>query len=1218
MHHSKHITPTNAPSVLPADIQALNPINDLVWKQAISESLPPSTSDSAFVEQLEQAFLDFNDYSLTADSYYDAGYVYAFNTETAVASDAASQTALAAEINAVAAPSASAVPWKAIGSALLVSGVGAAAGGGGGGGGGSSSGTEESESIVESHHATSVDNTTPAAPVSAITETKSTSTSTADTSHQAETAAISVPNESKAATTTAPTTVTTAVASNTAPVAPNTPAKVTATNLPAKETAVATVSNKSETVTATVPVTVSTTVVSNTAPATPNTPANVTATNLPAKETTVAAVPNKSETVTATVPATVSTTVVSNTAPTALPNTPAKVTTTNLPAKETVVTTVSNKNETVTATVPATVSTTVVSNTTPAALPNTPAKVTATDLPPAKETTTTTVSNESGASAPTVTPTTTTVAAPAIVSTPAKVTTVDLPATETTTTTVSNKSEVTTVATPAATTAVVADAAPTPNVSALNANAGTAALNAETQFIASNIPTSANYVVVTDMSSAAAAVAADSKLTHVLVSDGAHFALFSKGNTAGHVTASWSGSTWGAKFTDYVPVSAFINNGTDKNITTALQSALNLAAKLKLGVEMPHDGQYTLTDSIKIHGEVPFLHGNGSTVSVNSTGSLSYAFRLGGIVDTYKLEFSDLTIDMNGIKDKFAIWGKDVSGANLHHLKIIDASYTAISLKPTDVGLKNITIADNIIDMNWNASAPNGHFYGIGITNPMESSSYTGQYGLWQQYLETGAIPKSLYDISSIKISGNQINGGYYGIYFSGVSNSEISDNLMTNNVRNISLQNNSSGNTISGNYLTDQMSSAVHIAYNSNNNIVKNNTVTTYTSNMQALIQAYQDSDNNQFIGNKLEVLGSVQPGWALYSGTDSDGTKIANNIISGTYRKTAIGVEAIWDNTSANAQGLQEAAMMSSAIPGASVGKSGVVTYNGGMGSVSNISVTGNIIDPNFKRASVIYAGADVSNGYDGNQKIVGNINNLNISNNVIFGTNGTDFTDAVRLHENGASITGLTNKNNSVLNGSNADNFAGTNAKTVFFVDSVNDKLTDTSSTDNDMVYSSVSYTLPERVENLMLIGPNALNGTGNSGNNVITGNGYANVLNGGAGDDVLAGRLGHDTLTGGAGKDVFLFDSVLRKDSVDTITDFKVGEDKIGLASVIFGNLEGNDWFAASPAEITKDTKVYQNGSQLFYDADGSGSYFSAVEFAKLNTEDKLSITSFEIL
>ncbi len=754
------------------------------------------------------------------------------------------------------------------------------------------------------------------------------------------------------------------------------------------------------------------------------------------------------------------------------------------------------------------------------------------------------------------------------------------------------------------------------DVSALTNTGTTTFLNTQAQFIASNIPSGSSYVVVSSMTEAASAVSSNSALKYVVISDGDHFALFQKGNSSGDVTTTWGGSTWGATFKDYVPLSAFMGTSS-KDITTSLQKALDVAAKLGLGVEMPNDGQYTLAGSIKIHGEVPFLHGNGSTVSVNSTGSLPYAFRLGGMVDTYKLEFSDLNIDMNGLSNKFAIWGKDVSGANLHHLNIIDASYTAISLKPTAVGLKNITIADSIIDLNW-SSTSGSHYYGIGITNPMESSSYTGQYALWQQYLETGTVPKSLYDISGIKISGNQINGGYYGIYFSGVSNSEISDNLLTNNVRNIALQNNSNGNTVSGNYLTDQTSSAVHIAYNSNSNTIKNNTVATYTSNMQALIQAYQDSDNNAFIGNNLEVLGSVKPGWALYSGTDSSGTQIANNIASGTYRKTVIGAEAIWDNTSVNANGLQEAALMSTAVPGSSAGKSGVITYNGGMGSIDNISVTGNIVDPNFKLASVIYAGADVSTGYDGNQKIVGNVNGLNVANNVVFGTNGSDFKDVLRLHENGANITGVTNKNNSVLNGSNADNFSGTAAKTTFYVDSVNDKLTDASSTDNDMVYSSVSYTLPERVENLTLIGPNALNGTGNSGNNVIAGNGYANVLKGGDGDDTLIGALGHDTLTGGAGKDVFLFNSVLRSDSVDTITDFSIGTDKIGLSSVIFGDLEGNNWFASSSTAVNKDTKVYQSGASLYYDADGSGAYFSAVEFAKLNTSDKLSITSFEIL
>lgn len=764
--------------------------------------------------------------------------------------------------------------------------------------------------------------------------------------------------------------------------------------------------------------------------------------------------------------------------------------------------------------------------------------------------------------------------------------------------------------TPATTTQSNAD------VSALTNTSTTSSLSAEAQFIASNIPSGSSYKVVSSMSAAASAVASNSALKYVVISDGDHFALFQKGNTGGDVTATWGGSTWGADFTEYVPLSAFIATSST-NITTPLKNALAVAAKLGLGVEMPNDGQYTLTDSIKIDGTVPFLHGNGSSLSVQSTGSLAYALRLGGDTNTSNFELSDLTIDMNGLSNKFAIWGKDVSGANIHDISIVDASYTAILFRPTSVGLKNITIADSIIDLNWNVNASNNHYYGIEINNAMQKSSYTGSYALWQQYLETGTVPDTKFDVSGIKISGNQISGGYYGISFSGVSNSEISDNLITNNMRNISMQNNSSGNTVSGNYLTGQTSSAVHIAYNSDNNTVKNNTIAGDTAKMQALLQAYQDSDNNSFTGNTIEILGT-NPAWGMYSGSDSSGTTFSQNIVSGNIRKTVIGVEAIWDYNSASAQGVQEAAYMSSVLPGSYAGQSGTITYNGGVGGVTGVTVSGNIIDPGYKTASVIYAGADVSTGYDGNQKIIGNISNLNVSNNVVFGTSGTDFKDVLRLHANGTSITGLTNKNNSVLNGTHVDNFSGTASKTIFYVDSEKDTLTDASSTDSDQVYSSVSYTLPEKVENLMLIGSGALNGTGNSGNNVLTGNGYINTLNGGAGHDTLIGGLGNDKLTGGAGQDVFLFNSALRSDNVDTITDFTVGTDKIGLSSVIFGNLEGNNWFASSSSAVTKDTKVYQNGTQLYYDADGSGTYFSPVEFAKLNTSDKLSITSFEIL
>ncbi len=59
------------------------------------------------------------------------------------------------------------------------------------------------------------------------------------------------------------------------------------------------------------------------------------------------------------------------------------------------------------------------------------------------------------------------------------------------------------------------------------------------------------------------------------------------------------------------------------------------------------------------------------------------------------------------------------------------------------------------------------------------------------------------------------------------------------------------------------------------------------------------------------------------------------------------------------------------------------------------------------------------------------------------------------------------------------------------------------------------ASLSYTLGGALENLVLTGHGAIDGTGNGLDNLITGNDNDNRLAGGGGADTLAGGRGDDT-------------------------------------------------------------------------------------------------------
>ena len=102
------------------------------------------------------------------------------------------------------------------------------------------------------------------------------------------------------------------------------------------------------------------------------------------------------------------------------------------------------------------------------------------------------------------------------------------------------------------------------------------------------------------------------------------------------------------------------------------------------------------------------------------------------------------------------------------------------------------------------------------------------------------------------------------------------------------------------------------------------------------------------------------------------------------------------------------------------------------------------------------------------------------------------------------------------NDIINGGvGADAMSGGDGDDIYFVDNVGDTTVEEVGEGNDIVLSSVSYTLADNVEGLELQGTAAINATGNSGNNVIFGNSGANIIDGGEGEDAMIGQGGNDT-------------------------------------------------------------------------------------------------------
>ena len=130
------------------------------------------------------------------------------------------------------------------------------------------------------------------------------------------------------------------------------------------------------------------------------------------------------------------------------------------------------------------------------------------------------------------------------------------------------------------------------------------------------------------------------------------------------------------------------------------------------------------------------------------------------------------------------------------------------------------------------------------------------------------------------------------------------------------------------------------------------------------------------------------------------------------------------------------------------------------------------------------------------------------------------GTKGRDLILGMSGNDSLMGLAS--NDTLNGGKGRDFLrGGKGNDLYIFDHLQDRIVEAAGQGIDTVRATVSYSLGASLENLVLRGAAALNGTGNE---------LANTLKGNAGNNILDGKAGADTLIGGMGDDTYYVDDM----------------------------------------------------------------------------------------
>ncbi|MCX6972879.1 MAG: calcium-binding protein [Verrucomicrobia bacterium] len=369
-----------------------------------------------------------------------------------------------------------------------------------------------------------------------------------------------------------------------------------------------------------------------------------------------------------------------------------------------------------------------------------------------------------------------------------------------------------------------------------------------------------------------------------------------------------------------------------------------------------------------------------------------------------------------------------------------------------------------------------------------------------------------------------------------------------TGNSGSNTLTGNSAGNSLDGGAGVDEMiGGAGNDTYfvDSTTDAVTESDASTITGGVDWVIV----SANSYSLSANLENLTYVGSGNATFSGNGGnnriDASLAGNNNLSGGAGNDTLVVDA--NRVGTVDGGADNDTLLFVSNTGMTIGDLGF----GGFTNIESYDFSGVLGNVDITIGSTAQGlGIATLSGGTGNSTLTADTTfGTNLANSIsaVYFTGGAG-NDSLSGNNGNDTLSGG-NGNDTLVGGSGNDSFdggAGNDSMVggldndTYTVDSSSDSAVESASQGTDVVLSSITYSLGNHVESLILTGSGNLNGTGNSLNNSLTGNSGVNSLTGDGGDDFLDGQAGIDTLIGGSGNDTYVIDLAAKDTIVEDAT------------------------------------------------------------------------------